>query len=43
MSIAFRFPTAIVLSIVCLAVPVWADFKAGMDAYNRGDYATVLR
>jgi TPR repeat protein len=32
-----------VLSIVCLAVPAWADFQAGMDANNRGDYATALR
>ena len=42
-SISLRFPIALVLSIVCLAVPAWADFKAGMDAYNRGDYATALR
>jgi TPR repeat protein len=32
-----------VLSIVCLAAPAWADFKAGVDAYQRGDYATALR
>ncbi len=25
------------------APPVWADFQAGVDAYNRGDYATALR
>ena len=42
-SIALRFPIALVLSIVCLAVPAWADFQAGMDANNRGDYATALR
>jgi uncharacterized protein len=41
--IALRFPVALVLSIVCLAAPVWADFKAGVDAYHRGDYATALR
>ena len=35
--IAFRFPVALVLSIVCLAAPAWADFKAGMDAYQRSD------
>lgn len=34
---------ALVLLIVCLAVSVWADFQAGMDANNRGDYATALR
>ena len=43
MTIALRFPIALVLSIVCLAVPAWADFPAGMDAYFRGDYATALR
>ena len=37
-----RFPVAFVLSIVCLAAPAWADFKTGMDAYQRGDYATAL-
>src|SRR6267143_2569067 len=38
-----RFAIALVLSFVCLAVPAWADFQAGMDANNRGDYATALR
>jgi TPR repeat protein len=41
--IALRFPVVLVLLIVCLTVPAWADFKAGMDAYQRGDYATALR
>jgi uncharacterized protein len=40
---SFRFPIALVLSFVCFAVPAWADFQAGMDANNRGDYATALR
>ena len=40
---SFRFPPALVLSIVCFAAPVWADFKAAMEAYNRGDFATALR
>jgi TPR repeat protein len=35
--------TAIVLSFICLSAPAWADFKAGMDAHQRGDYATALR
>ncbi len=43
MPIALRFPSALVLSIVSLAAPAWADFEAGMDAYDRGDYATALR
>ena len=37
------FPIILALSIVCLAVPAWADYQAGMDAYGRGDYATALR
>ena len=41
--IALRFPVALVLSVVCLAAPAWADFKAGMDAHQRGDYAAALR
>jgi len=40
---SFRLPIALVLSFVCLAVPAWADFQAGMDANNRGDYATAFR
>jgi len=42
-SMSLRFPIALVLSMVCLVVPAWADFQAGMDAYNRGDFATALR
>jgi TPR repeat protein len=41
--IALRLPVALVLSIVCLAAPARADFKAGENAYHRGDYATALR
>ena len=40
---SLRFPIAFVLSFVCLVVPAWADFQAGMDAYNRGDYGTAFR
>ncbi len=43
MPTSFRFPIALVLSIVCLTVPAWADFQAGLDAYLRGDYAAALR
>lgn len=38
-----RFPIALVLSLVCLVVPAWADFQAGMDARNRGNFAKALR
>ena len=41
--IALRLPVALMLSIVCLAAPARADFKAGENAYHRGDYATALR
>ncbi len=28
--------------VVLVAAPAWADFKAGVEAYQRGDYATAL-
>ena len=40
---SLRFTITFVLSIICLAVPAWADFQAGMDANIRGDYTTALR
>ncbi len=40
---SLRFPIVLVLSIVCLAEPAWADYRAGVDAYLRGDYASALR
>jgi TPR repeat protein len=40
---SIRFTITFVLSIICLAVPAWADFQAGMDATTGGDYATALR
>ena len=39
---SLRFPTVLVLSFVCLPTPAWADFETGMDAYQRGNYATAL-
>jgi uncharacterized protein len=41
-SMALRFPIALVLSVVCLAAPAWADYQAGTNAYNSGNYATAL-
>jgi uncharacterized protein len=38
-----QYPIALLLSLVCFAVPAWADFQAGMDAKNRGDFAKALR
>ena len=33
--IARRLPITLVLLLVCLATPAWADFKVGVDADNR--------
>ncbi len=41
--ILLRFAIVLVLSIICLTAPAWADFKAGEKSYQRGDYATALR
>ena len=41
--IPLRFSILLLLSLVCVAVPAWADFQAGMDAKNRGDFAKALR
>jgi len=38
MPISLRFPIALTLSIVCLISLARANFKAGLDAFNRGDY-----
>lgn len=40
---SFRFTMILVLSICCFAVPAWADFQAGLTAYDGEDYATALR
>ena len=33
----------IAVFLVALAAPAWADFQAGFDAYERGDYTTALK
>jgi len=38
-----RFAITFALSLVCTVIPAWADFQAGMDAKNRGDFAKALR
>jgi TPR repeat protein len=43
MPLALRFPIALVLSIICLTTPAWADFQADVEAFERGDYITALR
>lgn len=40
---SLRFTLTVAVSLICLAVPTWADFQAGMDANEREDYATALR
>ena len=35
-------PAAVALLIVVTACQAWPDFKAGVEAYERGDYATAL-
>jgi hypothetical protein len=43
MRMGLRLTIAFVLSFACLTTSAWADYQAGMDANNRGDYATALR
>ncbi len=31
------------LVLVLVAAPAWADVQAGVDAYEKGDYATALK
>ena len=38
-----QFNIALVLSIICLATPAWADNEAGLDACEHGDYATAVK
>ncbi len=39
-----RWARLMLAAVVVLAVsPTWADFRAGLDAANRGDYATALK
>lgn len=43
MLIPLRFPTTLLLSLICFTAPAWGDFQAGIEAFNRKDYATALR
>ena len=40
---SFRLALTLVLPIFCFTLPAWADFQAGMTAYDREDYATALQ
>ncbi len=40
---AIRWARLVLAAVVMLvAAPAWADFKAGVEAYQRGDYAPAL-
>src|SRR5262245_39856094 len=41
-SMSARFTIALILSILYLSTPAWADYQAGTEAFERGDYATAL-
>ena len=36
-------PIALILSFLYLSTPAWADDKAGVEAFERSDYATAVR
>ncbi len=36
-------PSIVVGLVLVLAPPAWADFQAGLDAYERGEYDTALK
>ena len=40
---SLRSSIVLMLSLTCVAAPAWADYRAGEEAYNRGDYATAFR
>ena len=42
-SFSLSVALALLLSIVGLAAPTWAEYEAGVQAFGRADYATALR
>ena len=42
-SLFLSLALVLLLSIVGLASPSWADYEAGVQAFGRADYATALR
>lgn len=38
-----RFALVLLLLIIGLAAPTWADYETGLNAYQRADYETALR
>ncbi len=39
----YRFLAPVLLMLVLLARPGWAGFEAGLEAYEKNDYATALK
>ncbi len=37
------FPTLLTLAVVATAIPALADFKAGVDAYQKGDFVGAAK
>jgi TPR repeat protein len=40
---SFAAALAFLFSIPSLVIPTWADYEAGLQAFQRADYATALR
>lgn len=40
---SLRLTVVLLLSFVCFAAPAWADYKAAVAGYARGDFATAAR
>ena len=39
----FLLHIALLVGLLLVPAPGWADFQAGLDAYDRGDYETALK
>lgn len=37
------FPALLAMSLLVAAVPAWADFQAGLEAYQKGDYVEAAK
>ena|SRR5689334_11268043 len=38
-----RFPCLLTISCCLLMTPAWADFAAGLSAFQKGDYSTAMK
>ncbi len=39
----FLLHIPLLIGLLLVPAPAWADFQAGVDAYERGDYETALK